>query len=142
VKVRDALVADPRVVASSAPIREAAELLGRPNVESVLVADGDRLVGVVTRNSLVAALARGDDLREATAGQIAERDIETVGPDEPLDQVLVRMGEHDLERVAVVEDGRFLGVLPREPSVRRLAEDEPPPSPEDGDEPPGSSDAA
>jgi CBS domain-containing protein len=134
VKVRDALVADPRVVASSAPIREAAELLGRPNVESVLVADGDRLVGVVTRNSLVAALARGDDLREATAGQIADGDVETVGPDEPLDEVLVRMGEHDLERLAVVEGGRFLGVLPREPIVRRLAEDEPPPAGDEGDD--------
>jgi CBS domain-containing protein len=133
VKVRDALVADPRVVASSAPIREAAELLGRPNVESVLVADGDRLVGLVTRQSLVTALARGDDLREATAGEIADGEVETVGPDEPLDEVLVRMGEHDLERVAVVEEGRFLGVLPREPSVRRLAEDEPPPAPEDGE---------
>jgi CBS domain-containing protein len=131
VKVRDALVADPRVVASSAPIREAAELLGRPNVESVLVADGDRLVGVVTRNSLVAALARGDDLREATAGQIADGEVETVGPDEQLDEVLVRMGEHDLERLAVVEGGRFLGVLPREPIVRRLAEDEPPPAGDD-----------
>jgi len=27
----------------------------------------------------------------------------------------------------VVEDGRLLGILPREPVVRRLAEDEPPP---------------
>lgn len=130
-RVRDALVADPRVVASSAPVREAAELLGRPNVESVLVADGERLVGVVTTGSLVAALARGEDLREATAGQIANGDVETVGPDEPLDEVLVRMGEGDLERVAVVEDGRLLGILPREPIVRRLAEDEPPPETEE-----------
>ena len=36
------------------------------------------------------------------------------------------MGERDLERLVVVEDGRLLGVLPREPIVRRLAEDEPP----------------
>jgi CBS domain-containing protein len=135
VKVRDALVADPRVVDARAPIREAAELLGRPNVESVLVADGGRLVGLVTTSSLVAALARGDDLRQATAGQIADGDVETVGPDEQLDEVLVRMGEHDLERVAVVEDGRLLGVLPREPIVRRLAEDEPPPDPEDREGP-------
>ena len=37
------------------------------------------------------------------------------------------MGERGLERVAVVEAGRLLGVLAREPVVRRLAEDEPPP---------------
>jgi CBS domain-containing protein len=137
VRVRDAIVADPRVVGSSAPVREAAELLARPGVEGVLVADGDRLVGIVTRTTLVAALARGDDLRDATAGQVADGEVETVGPDEPLDEVLVRMGERDLERVAVVEDGRFLGVLPREPIVRRLAEDEPPPAPDEGEGPAG-----
>jgi CBS domain-containing protein len=41
------------------------------------------------------------------------------------------MAQHGLERVAVVEEGRLLGVLPREPVVRRLAEDEPPPLIED-----------
>ncbi len=35
------------------------------------------------------------------------------------------MSEHDLERIAVVEDGRFLGVLARGPLLRRMAEDEP-----------------
>ena len=40
------------------------------------------------------------------------------------------MGEAGLERLAVVEDGRLLGILPREPSSRRLAEDEPPARPE------------
>ena len=34
------------------------------------------------------------------------------------------MAEHDLERLPVTEDGRLLGVLAREPLVRRLAKDE------------------
>jgi CBS domain-containing protein len=34
------------------------------------------------------------------------------------------MAEHGMERLPVVEDGRLLGVLPREPVARRLAEDE------------------
>ena len=36
------------------------------------------------------------------------------------------MVEQGLERLAVTDDGRLLGVLPREPVLRRLAEDEPP----------------
>jgi hypothetical protein len=35
------------------------------------------------------------------------------------------MAEQDLERLAVTDNGRLLGVLPREPTARRLAEDEP-----------------
>ena len=131
-KVREALVADPRVVAPSASAREVAELLLRPHVESALVADGGRLVGCVTRESLVAAVARGVDLAAATAGDLADGDVTTVGPDDALDDTLHLMAERDLDRVVVVEDGRLLGILSREPILRRLAEDEPP-----ADEPEG-----
>ena len=131
-KVREALVADPRVVAPSASAREVAELLLRPHVESALVADGGRLVGCVTRESLVAAVARGVDLTAATAGDLADGDVTTVGPDDALDDTLHLMVERDLDRVVVVEDGHLLGILAREPILRRLAEDEPP-----ADEPAG-----
>ncbi len=125
-KVREALVTDPRVVAPSASAREVAELLLRPHVESALVADEGRLVGCVTRESLVAAVARGVDLAGATAGDLADGDVTTVGPDDALDDTLHLMAERDLDRVVVVENGRLLGILPREPILRRLAEDEPP----------------
>lgn len=126
VKVREALVADPRVLAPGAPAREAAELLAKPNVESVLVADGDRLVGCVATSGIVAAVAAGRDLRSLTAADLADPDVTTVGPDAPLDDALHLMVERGLERLPVTEDGRLLGVLAREPVLRRLAEDEPP----------------
>ena len=75
--VREALVSDPRVLQAGTAVREAAELLTRPNVESALVADGERLVGCVTRESIVEAVARGIDLfdcvlptRNARNGQL------------------------------------------------------------------------
>ncbi len=125
-RVREALVADPRVLAPGAPAREAAELLAKPNVENVLVADGERLVGCVTTTGIVAAVAAGRDLRSLTAADLADTEVTTVGPDDLLDEALHLMAERGLERLAVTEDGRLLGVLAREPVLRRLAEDEPP----------------
>ena len=125
-RVREALVADPRVLAPGAPAREAAELLAKPNVESVLVAAGERLVGCVTTDGIVAAVAAGHDLRSLTAADLADPEVTTVGPDDLLDEALHLMVERGLERLAVTEDGRLLGVLAREPVLRRLAEDEPP----------------
>lgn len=125
--VREALMADPRVVQAGASAREAAELLTHAQVTSVLVADGERLVGCVGAESIVAAVARGLDLRTATAREVADTDIVTVSPDLPLDQALHRMAELDVERLPVTDDGRLLGVVAREPIARRLAEDEPPP---------------
>ncbi len=129
--VRHALVADPLVLQADAPAREVAAVLTKPNVVHVLVVDNDLLVGSVTEEAVVAAVAEGLDLRELTAGELADPDFPTVGPDTPLEEALLLMGETSLERMAVVEDGRLLGILPREPVVRRLAEDEPPPPPAD-----------
>jgi len=118
---------DPRVVQAGAGAREAAELLTHPQVSSVLVADGERLVGCIGAEDIVAAVARGLDLQRATAAEIADESIVTIPPDLPLDEALHRMAELDLERMPVTDDGRLLGVLAREPIARRLAEDEPPP---------------
>ena len=125
--VREALMPDPRVVQAGASAREAAELLTHPQVSSVLVADGERLVGCIGAEDIVAAVAKGLDLQAATAAEVADGNVVTVPPDLPLDEALHRMAELDLERMPVTDDGRLLGVLAREPIARRLAEDEPPP---------------
>ncbi len=125
--VREALVADPRVLQAEAPAREAAELLAKPHVSSVLVTDGERLVGSVTKEAIVAAVAADRDLRSLPVRELADPDVPTVSPDTPLDEALILMGEAGLERLPVVEDRRLLGILLREPLLRRLAEDEPPP---------------
>jgi CBS domain-containing protein len=125
VRVREALL-HPRVLAEDAPALEAAKLLTKPSVESVLVVgDGDRLLGCVTKSAVVAAVAAGQDVGALRARDICDPDVTTVGPDASLDDALHLMAEHGLERLAVTDDGRLLGVLPREPLVRRIAEDEP-----------------
>jgi CBS domain-containing protein len=123
--VREALVPDPRVLAAHAGAREAAELLTHPHVRNALVVEGDRLLGCVTLESIVRAVARGVDLLTATARDVCDPDVTTVSPDLPLGEALHLMAEQGLERLPVTDDGRLLGVLPREPTVRRLAEDEP-----------------
>lgn len=124
--VREALVSDPRVVAADAPAREVAELLTRPNVESALVVEDGRLVGCVSADSIVAALARGEEIARLVARDLVEDEVTTIGPDAPLEEALHLMAERDLDRLPVVEDGRLVGVLPREPVVRRLMEDDAP----------------
>jgi CBS domain-containing protein len=125
--VREALVSDPRVLQAGAAAQEAAAVLVKPNVESVFVVDGEALVGLLTTRAIVEAVAAGRDLRALTAGDLADPDVATVDPETPLDEAVLLMAESELERLAVTEKGRLLGILPREPVVRRLAEDEPPP---------------
>lgn len=122
--VREALVSDPRVLPADATPQQVAELLTHPHVESALVVDGERLVGSITPETLVSAVAAGRDLGSLSAADLADGEVQTIGPDESLEEALRVMAEHNLERLAVVDDGRFLGILPREPLIRRMAADE------------------
>ena len=126
--VREAMVAEPIALGASAPAQEAGNHLGLPDVRAVLVTDDDgRLVGVVTRSTLVReVVAAGRDPRSTPLGEIVEAPRFTVDADMPVDEAFQLLEDEDLERVPVVEAGRLVGVLSRSVLQRRLAEDEPP----------------
>ena len=125
--VRDAMVPEPGALDSSATAQEAGERLSDPAVRAVLVCEDGKLVGVITRKTLVREIvATGRDPRTTRVGEIAEEPLYTLDAALSLDEAFHRLEEHDLERVPVVEDGRLVGVLSRSVLRRRLAEDEPP----------------
>jgi CBS domain-containing protein len=132
--VREAMVSHPGQLSADAPAQAAGELLDRPEVRAVYVTDDERLVGVVTRKTLVReVVAAGRDPGSTRLGDIAERPDYTIGPDVPLDEAYRFLEQRDAERVPVVDgDGRLIGVLSRSVLQRRLAEDED----EGEDEPP------
>jgi CBS domain-containing protein len=125
-RVRDAMVPEPRVLDGAASAQEAGELLARPEVRAVLVCENGRLVGVITRKTLVReVVAAGRDPRTTTAGEIAEEPIFTLEAETPLEEAFRALEERDLERVPVTDGGRLVGVLSRSVVQRRLAEDAP-----------------
>ena len=125
-RVREAMVSEPRTLEASAPAVEAGQLLARPEVRAVFVCDEGRLVGVVTRKTLVReVVAPGRDPRETPVGEIAEEPLYTLDSELDLEEAFRFLEEHDAERVPVVEGGRLVGVLSRSVLQRRLAEDEP-----------------
>jgi CBS domain-containing protein len=129
--VREAMVTEPRTMPVSASAQEAGELLSRTEVRAVYVCEEDRLVGVVTRKTLVReVVATGRDPGATTLGEIAEEPWWTVESDQPIEEAFRFLEGKDAERVPVVDHGRLVGVLSRSVLQRRLAEDEP--VPDDG----------
>jgi CBS domain-containing protein len=121
------MVSDPPMLDGGASAQEAGEALSRPEVRALFVSDNGRLIGVVTRKTLVReVVAAGRDPRSTEVRSIAEEPLNTIPSDLPLDEAFHFLEERDLERVPVVEDGRLVGVLSRAVLQRRLAEDETP----------------
>jgi CBS domain-containing protein len=127
--VRDAMVSDPLALDVTATAQDAGEALTRDEVRAVLVCDEGRLIGVITRKTLVRkVVATGRDPRAVTLGEIAEPPNATIDASTPLGEAFAFLEEQDFERVPVVEEGgKLAGVLSRSAVRRRLAEDDPPP---------------
>jgi CBS domain-containing protein len=126
------MLPDPHALEAGATAQEAGEALMRPEVRAVLVTEGGKFVGVITRKTLVReVVAPGLDPRTTTLGKIAEPPNATIDSGMPLGEAFAFLEEHDFERVPVVENGKLVGVLSRSVVQRRLAEDEPPDEPEE-----------
>jgi CBS domain-containing protein len=124
-QVREAMITDPRVCTADATAQEAGDALSRPEVRAVFVCDDGRLVGVVTRKTLVReVVATGRDPSATRLDEIAEEPHWTIEADMPVEDAFHFLEEHEAERVPVVESGRLVGVLSRELLQRRLAEDD------------------
>ncbi len=127
--VRDAMVPEPTTLAAGASAQEAGRCFAdNGEVRAIFVTDdGGRLLGVVTRKTLVReVVAAGRDPGGVAVHEIAEPPNFTLDASLELEGAFHFLEEQDLERVPVVEDGRLVGVLSRAVVQRRLAEDEPP----------------
>ena len=130
-RVRDAMVSDPHALDADATAQEAGEALMRPEVRSVLVCDGGRFAGVITRKTLVReVVARGLDPRTTFLRDIAEPPNATLDSEMPLVEAFAFLEEGDYKRLPVVDHGKLVGVISRSSVQRRLAEDDPPPAEE------------
>ncbi len=128
--VRDAMVPEPTTLAATANAQDAGRCLaGSGDVRAIFVTeDGGRLLGVVTRKTLVReVVAAGREPGAVALREIAEPPNFILDAGLDLDGAFRFLEEQDLERVPVVEqDGRLVGVLSRAVVQRRLAEDEQP----------------
>jgi predicted transcriptional regulator len=103
-----------------ASIEEVVESVIYPRgVSEVPVVDGGRFVGMLRLSTI-----RGRDRsmwRHLTVGDLMSRDAvdESVPPDEQALKVLGRLGSDD-RMLAVVEEGRLVGVVSRRDLLRRL----------------------
>ena len=126
-QVRDAMVPEPGALDGTDSAQAAGERLSDPAVRAVLVCDDGRLLGVVTRKTLVRrVVAEGRNPGDTPLEEIAEPPLFTIDASTDLDEAFQMLEDQDLERVPVVEDGRLVGILSRTVLQRRLAEDEPP----------------
>jgi CBS domain-containing protein len=121
--VKDVMTAGVAAVRPQASLVEVATLMRDQDIGDVLVAEGDRVVGVVTdRDIAVRAVADGVDPHSVSAASVASGDPVTVTPRDTVGEAVTLMREHAVRRLPVIEDGRPVGIV----SLGDLAEERDP----------------
>jgi CBS domain-containing protein len=158
-QVREIMSSPAITVSPTTEIREVARTMRKNVISGVPVVDGDgTLLGVITEMELIARNAPvqeprylavlsalipvnieeyrqyKEQLRQAlaiSAADLMRDEVETIGPDELIEEALETMLNPEVTMLPVVEDGRVIGVVTRTDLVRLIetleaAPDEPP----------------
>ena len=96
----------------SASIADAAKRMIQQEKGPLPVVEGDRPVGMVTDRDIIArVVAEERDPGSLTVGDIATRELVTIGSDQDVGEAARLMDEHQLDRILVVEGERLVGII-------------------------------
>jgi CBS domain-containing protein len=110
--VRDAMTDNPRSIAKSASVVEAAQVMREEHIGSLPITDEEKLVGMITdRDITTRVVADAADPETTSVGDVYSRDLVSVEPDEDLEEALQLMARHQVRRLPVVENGRLVGIV-------------------------------
>jgi CBS domain-containing protein len=94
-------------------VREAARRMADLGVGSLPICGNDnRLKGMLTdRDIVIKVLATGDDPDSVTAGALAQGKPVTIGADDPAEEILRTMGQHQVRRLPVIDGHDLVGIV-------------------------------
>ncbi len=92
-------------------LRSAAERMWRGQTGSLIIAEGDQLIGIITERDVLRALALGADPDKTSVDDAMTAQVFTVTPDMPLQDAAREMAARWIRHLPVVEHGSLLGVV-------------------------------
>ena len=109
--IRDVMTGDPECVDASASVQDAAQIMEQKDIGDVLVVESGEVQGIVTdRDIVVRVVAKGNDA-DASVREACTTDVETIGPDESIEDAVQKMEQANVRRLPVVEDGKPVGIV-------------------------------
>jgi CBS domain-containing protein len=111
VQVREVMTQATVTESAADSLRAAAERMWRQQTGSLLITEGDHLLGIITERDLLRAVALGADPDKTSVDDAMTAEVFTVTPDMPLQDAAREMAARWIRHLPVVEHGTLLGVV-------------------------------
>ncbi len=103
-------------------IAEACDKMRHAQTSSILIMDGERLVGIFTERDVVKLVARGLDPKETHLKDVMTTDIITIGPMTTLKEAANIMATKWIRHLPIVEGSKVVGMISQRDLTGVLAE--------------------
>jgi len=88
-------------------LKVAAKIMSEKNIGSLVVVNGDKILGIVTERDIVTNAANlGKGVKS-----VMVKNVVTISPDDELDNAAVLMRKNKIHRIPVVEDEKLVGII-------------------------------
>ncbi|MDQ3991461.1 MAG: CBS domain-containing protein [Actinomycetota bacterium] len=92
-------------------LASAARRMWEEQTGSMLVLDGEDLVGIVTERDILRAVATGVDLSQTRVGEAMTKDLVTATPGTSLREAARIMTERWIRHLPILDGGRLVGIV-------------------------------
>jgi CBS domain-containing protein len=110
--VKDTMVKEVVVAERSKTLFEACEIMVTHHIDSLIIVEKRKIVGVLTEVDILRAIVAKKDLHKTLIGEVMSTRPITIGPHRTLEDAAEIMIRHRIRRLPVVEaDQRLVGIL-------------------------------
>ena len=92
-------------------LADAARKMWKQQTGSLLVIEGEELVGIITERDVLKAVAQGTSLDQTPISQVMTKDVVSVGPGTSLREAARVMAERWIRHLPVLDGSRLVGIL-------------------------------
>jgi CBS domain-containing protein len=110
--IREAMTKNVITISGDVPVSEAARIMGKNNIGSLVVVEGKSPVGIVTERDITYRVVALDKKPSAVkASEIMSKPVETIGPETTITEASKIMARQNLRRLPVIENDKLLGII-------------------------------
>ena len=111
IKVIDAMTKKPVSVTQDDTIRNCTQLMLDRHVGSLLVKEGEKLLGFLTERDLVRMISMGVDPNTTRVKQIMTKKIVAISPEKDIYDAIVLMNKENVRRLPVIINNKIIGLI-------------------------------